>query len=168
MHTRDEVLPAAERLATAEGMTGEDFLLVRTAALYHDIGFTEMCEGHEKVGAGIARSLLPDFGYQKKQVDVISGMIMATALPQSPRTPLEALLADADLDVLGRSDFLARNVDLRCELAFRGTRLSDQEWYAQQIAFLKKHRYFTQAARDERDAQKAENLKALSQLLEQA
>ena len=32
-HTRDDVVPAAERLAVMEGVAGEDLLLVLTAAL---------------------------------------------------------------------------------------------------------------------------------------
>jgi hypothetical protein len=30
-------------------------------------------------------------------------------MPQTPQTPLEGILADADLDVCGRADFLALN-----------------------------------------------------------
>ncbi|MBD3307797.1 phosphohydrolase, partial [candidate division KSB3 bacterium] len=40
-HTRDDVLPAAERLAMLAGLNGDHFLVLRTAALYHDIGYVE-------------------------------------------------------------------------------------------------------------------------------
>ena len=166
-HTRDDVLPAAERLAQAEGVTGEALLLLRTAVLYHDIGFTEVLEGHEKVSARVAGAVLPEFGYSEEQIDTVRGMIMATRLPQSPHSLLEELLADADLDVLGRSDFTTRNQDLRRELAEHGSRMPDREWYAQQIAFLKEHRYFTQTAKRLRDAQKARNLERLVERLEE-
>lgn len=80
---------------------------------------------------------------------------------QSPRAPLEAIIADADLDVLGRIAFPVRNQRLRRKLDEFGSSVSDGEWYAQQIAFLKEHRYFTPTARRLHDAQKARSLKYL-------
>jgi hypothetical protein len=92
-------------------------------------------------------------------------MIFATRMPQSPRTPLEQLLADADLDVLGRTDFLARNHDLRTELASCGVQVDDAAWYAEQISFLQSHHYWTAAMRQLRDQQKRQNIIALQTLL---
>jgi uncharacterized protein len=62
-HTRDDVVPAAERLATLEGVDGEALLLVRTAAYYHDLGFVIQRADHEGASAQIAATILPDYGY---------------------------------------------------------------------------------------------------------
>src|SRR3989304_3776280 len=59
VHTRDDVGPAAERLADLEGVTGEARLLLLTAAYFHDIGFTLQREDHEALGAGLVREGLP-------------------------------------------------------------------------------------------------------------
>jgi hypothetical protein len=41
-------------------------------------------------------------------------------------------LADADLDVCGRDDFLMLNRCLRVELTASGSTISDREWYSNQ------------------------------------
>jgi uncharacterized protein len=164
-HTLGDVLPAVEELAAREGVNGEALLLLRTAALYHDIGFIEQNTNHEAVGARIVAEVLPDFGYQPEQIEAIRGMIMATVLPQSPRTLLEKIIADADLDVLGREDFGSQNQALRDELVAAGTPLSDEGWYSSQLEFLEKHRYFTAAARALRAEGKQENIEKVKKLL---
>jgi uncharacterized protein len=163
-HTRDDVVPATERLAALAGIAGEELLLLRTAAYYHDLGFIEQREEHEAAGARLAAAILPRFGYTPAHIRAIDGLIMATRLPQSPRTPLEALLADADLDVLGRADFLARNRALHAELAALAQPIPDADWYHAQLAFLRGHRYWTAAASTLRDTGKQCNIAALSRL----
>lgn len=164
-HTRDDVVVAVERLAGQEGVTGEALLLLLTAAYFHDLGFVEQREQHEAIGARMAVEALPRFGYQPDQIALIKGMILATHLPQAPHTTLECILADADLDVCGRDDFLELNRCLRAELAAEGSSASDREWYSGQIRFLRSHRYWTAAARATRDQVKRANISALERLL---
>ena len=45
-HTLQGVVPAVERLAALEGVNGQNLLLLRTAAYYHDLGFVERADGH--------------------------------------------------------------------------------------------------------------------------
>jgi uncharacterized protein len=165
-HTRDEVVPAVERLADVERVNDEALLLLRTAAYYHDIGLLHQRANHEAAGVQIAAAALPRFGYNPTQIQAIGGMIMATRLPQRPRTMLEALLADADLDVLGRTDFMRRNQALRAEIAAFDTPIGDAQWYGHQLHFMQAHRYWTPAARALRDDQKRINCAALLRLLE--
>ncbi len=164
VHTHD-IVPAAERLAALESVTGDDLLLLRTAAYFHDLGFVIQYQNHEGASAQIAAQVLPGFCYSQEQVDAIVGMILATRLPQSPHNLLEELLADADLDVLGRDDFMPRNRDLQTELAAMGRPTTEQEWYRSQLNFLQSHRYWTSAARRLRDSGKQANIAALERLL---
>lgn len=164
-HTRDDVVPAVERLAALSHVTGEDLLLLCTAAYFHDLGFIERIDGHEAVGVQIAAAVLPTYGYTPAQIERISGMIMATRLPQSPTNLLEQFLADADLDVFGRPDFFERNRLLREELTLLQGSISDQEWYRGQITFLQNHEYWTEAAHQLRDPGKQRNLARLNELL---
>ena len=164
-HTFRDVLPAAERFAALEGVIGEPLLLLRTAACYHDIGFVEQYDNHETSSVRIATQALPRFGYGSEQIDIICRIIMATRLPQSPHTLLENIMADADLDMLGREDFLTGSFALRAELGAFGTPSTDAEWYRRQIDFFRSHRYFTSAAQNLREAQKQQNIRALVKLL---
>ena len=165
-HTRDEVVPAVETLAGMEGITGKSLLLLRTAAWYHDLGYIENAVHHELIGARMAVEVLPSFGYSQEDVEVVRWAILATALPQSPNNLLEQILTDADLDVLGKTDFMKRNDDLRRELAFLGKEFSDEQWYHQQLKFIEGHQYFTASAHALRDAQKSINITELKQTLQ--
>ena len=160
-HTVHEVMPGCNRLARRSGLDEESRELLMVAAAYHDVGFTEAYANHEIVGVRIAAQTLPDFNFSKRQIEGVIGMIVATRLPQSPRNLREEILADADLDVLGRADFFERNEALRMEWANYGQAMDLLPWYEGQLAFLRGHRYFTPAARMLRDEMKAENIRLL-------
>lgn len=164
-HTCDDVVPAVERLVAHERITAADFLLLRTAAYFHDIGFVEQRLEHEAASVRIARAVLPAFGYDDAALDAVSAIIMATRLPQQPTSVLGALLADADLDVLGRADFWPRNVLLRAELAAFEAPMSDEHWFRGQLTFLEQHRYWTAAARRLREERKQTHIAELQALL---
>jgi uncharacterized protein len=164
-HTRDDVLPAAQRLAALAGLTGEPLLLLETAAVYHDLGFVLQRDDHETHSIALAAAVLPGFGYQSGHIAAIGDLIQATRLPQSPGSLLAEILTDADLDVLGREDYWTRNDDLRAEWAAFGTVSTDVEWYQGQITFLSTHRYFTPMARGLREATKQANLDGLAVVL---
>ncbi len=165
LHTTDDVVPAAAKFAEGEGIQGEDLELLLTAAWFHDLGFIEIRAGHEVVSARFASDVLPGFGYSAAQIEIIKGIIMATVVPQSPKTILEQIMADADLDVLGREDFLPRNLNLRRELAFFGQEFSDTQWFSGQLKFVESHTYFTAAARALRDAGQIKNVDELKKKL---
>jgi uncharacterized protein len=167
-HTLDEVAPAADQFATLEGVTGEDLLLLRTAAVYHDIGYVEQHHDHEAGSVRIVTAVLPGFGYEPVQIEVIVGIIRATQLPQEPHTLLEQILADADLSILGQADYLPRNAVLREELAAFGLSMTDRQWYDSQLKFIRDHRYFTAAARQLCEAHKRINVASMSALLAQS
>ncbi len=164
-HTRDDVLPAAERLAALSNLDHERTLLLRTAALFHDVGFLERYLDNESIAVRIARETLPRFAFSDQQIEMIGEIILATPLPQSPSSFLQALLCDADLDCLGREDFLVTSHNLRSELAVHGMRLSLGDWYERQLDFLQNHTYFTPAARFLRNAGKQDNILELKRRL---
>ena len=104
-HTID-VYYATLRFAKMEKVSGHDLLLLKTAALYHDIGLIKQYREHEAASVQIANETLPEFGYSLEDIKVICHLITCTRLPQSAESKLEKILCDADLDYLGRDDFL--------------------------------------------------------------
>jgi predicted metal-dependent HD superfamily phosphohydrolase len=128
----------------------------------------EAYQGHEAVSARIARTELVRLGFDEDEIRAVEGMIMATRMPQHPRNAAERVVADADLDVLGRPDFLAINRRLRDELERREGPITDPGWYGRQAAFLRRHRYFTSTARRRRGPRKGVNLAQLEALLAEA
>jgi predicted metal-dependent HD superfamily phosphohydrolase len=162
-HTQHDVMPAVIRLASSNGVAAEETQLLRVAAAYHDIGFTERVQGHEIAGMRIAAQTLPQFYFPPTDIERVMGMILATRLPQTPLNLLEEILADADLDVLGRDDFFPRSAALRQELIGLGQNTSWKQWQEQQLRFLKQHSYFTEEARRLRDENKSKHAAALEE-----
>ncbi|MBV7328671.1 HD domain-containing protein [Chloroflexi bacterium TSY] len=162
-HTVEEVLPVAQHYAKLIKISEIEQLLLETAALFHDLGFIYRAQGHEEIGAQIAAEVLPDMGYGPDHIDQIQQMIRATHYPQSPHTILDAILCDADLDVLGREKYLDRSQQLRQELALTGQTMSDASWYSKQWAFLYDHHYHTSVAQELRNAGKNQNQHMLFQ-----
>jgi uncharacterized protein len=167
-HTRDDVLPAATRLGQMSGVNGETLLLLETAALYHDTGFLWQYNDHETGSIAIARATLPTFNYSPAQIELIAGLIGATRMPQQPRTPLQQLICDADLDLLGREDFMRLNRELWKEVrVYSGQDIGEYEWLTDQLKFLEDHHFFTEAAIISRSEGKAQNVAQMRQRLEQ-
>jgi len=141
-HTLD-VYASAISIAEAEGLSGEELELLKTAALYHDAGFLLQGQDHEEAGCRMVRELLPGFGYSAVQVERICAMIMATRIPQAPADQASKILCDADLDYLGRDDFEAIGELLFEEMKAYGMLRTEVEWNNLQVRFLDQHGYFT-------------------------
>lgn len=154
----EDVLQAATNLALEERVNEHDLLLLQTAALFHDSGFLFGAAEHERKSCELAQEFLPQFGYNNEEIAKICGMIMATKIPQMPTNLLEQILADADLDYLGRDDFFTIGNGLYEELAMFGIINNKDDWNKLQIRFLENHHYFTETAIRLRKAKKDEYL----------
>ncbi|MES2108644.1 MAG: HD domain-containing protein [Bacteroidota bacterium] len=159
-HTLD-VVASARRLGEAEDISPADMDLLLTAAYYHDSGFLVKMAGHEEESCRIAHQALPGFSYSSDEIEKICGMIMATRLPQLPQNHLEQILADADLDDLGRDDFFTIGDKLFLENSFFGLKNDPHEWRCKQLDFMEKHHYFTKSAINLRQAKKDANLERI-------
>jgi uncharacterized protein len=166
LHHVLDVTHAALILAEEEGIKDEESIkLLKTAALFHDSGFLNTYKDHEVEGCRIVLSALPLFGYTIAQIDIISGMIMATKIPQNPKTHLERIICDADLDYLGRGDFEPIAKTLYEELFSRNLISDENTWNRIQIKFISGHQYHTQSARLKREAKKQDHLRKLQNLI---
>ncbi|MEO9257453.1 MAG: adenylate/guanylate cyclase domain-containing protein, partial [Crocinitomicaceae bacterium] len=163
-HTKD-VCAAAERIALLEGITDEDLFLLKSAATYHDAGFIERYDKNEPIGVKLAQEHLPNHGYSPQQIKVIEDLIYATQIPHQPKTKLEEIICDADLDYLGRDDFHEIADRLRRELRENNKINSDRGWDELQVKFLTMHKYFTDSAIKLRKEKKLKNLEEIKQRL---
>ncbi|MDE3143212.1 MAG: HD domain-containing protein, partial [Bacteroidota bacterium] len=76
-HTKN-VIAAAEHLALAENIVGDEIVLLKTAALFHDSGFLQNHFEHETISCVLAKKYLPNYGYTHEQIEIICRMIMTT------------------------------------------------------------------------------------------
>lgn len=167
-HTQNDVLPVAERLAEKEGIKGDALYLLLTGVLFHDIGYIEQYENNEPIAARIAGEVLHEYGYEPDQIGLVTNIILSTRMPQKPKTLLEEIMCDADLDSLGREDFLDLGMKLRREHIEFNISTSKNEWFHQQLAFLEDHNYFTNAARELRNEGKSRNIDKLRTFIRSA
>lgn len=148
VHHTNDVVQQALAIAQREGVSSnEDLLLLHTAALYHDSGFLYRYQQHETASCEKARKELPAFGFNPSQIELICGMIEATRIPQKANTHLEQILADADLDYLGRNDFHPISLSLQTEFISFGIVSSPLAFEEIQIRFFESHEYFTNSSR---------------------
>jgi predicted metal-dependent HD superfamily phosphohydrolase len=165
-HTLD-VAEATERIATLEGITDPEIVLVlKTAALYHDTGFLETYSDNEETAVKIAKETLPEFGYSSEQIEIIGRLIRATALKAVPADLLESIVKDADLDYLGRDDYKLLSLRLKQEWEHQSMHKTMPEWYEMQISFLSAHRYYTATAKAQRETNKQKHLAEIRNTLE--
>lgn len=165
-HTYD-VIQAAERLALMEGITDEQMFTLKSAATYHDAGFVEQYAKNEPIGIRMAEEILPKYGYTPEQVEEVAKLIRATIIPHDPKSHLEQIICDADLDYLGRDDFHPISETLKHELRERGIIGDDRSWDELQVKFLNMHKYFTESAKKMRQAKKDKHIADILKRLEE-
>jgi len=153
-----DVYHAAENIGSLEGITEHEMNLLLTAALFHDSGFTVGPNCHEEKSCHLAIQYLPDYGYTKREIEKVNGMIMATKLPQLPQNHIEEIICDADLDYLGRDDFFPISDKLYIEFINAGVVNNENDWNKLQVSFFENHHYFTNSAVKLRQKKKEENL----------
>jgi len=165
-HTID-VYTQVELIGRSENVTLEEQLLLQTAALFHDAGHLIDYDTHEEMGVKLAREILPDYQYSERQIEIISELILVTKLPPKPKNLMEAIMCDADLDYLGRVDFIPVSNTLYKELHEHGRIGTIQEWNEMQIKFIEKHQYFTNTARRLRNVNKKSQLENIKKWIEE-
>lgn len=163
-HTID-VVNQAELIGIGEGVDDESILLLKTAALFHDVGHTVGYDNHEFFGTEIAREMLPKYNYDKEQIDMICEIIMATQMPPDPKTRLQKIMCDSDLDYLGRRDFIGVSDTLYKELKEQDKIGSLNDWNKLQVKFLGVHSFYTDTSKKLREVNKQAQIDRIKDLI---
>jgi len=163
-HTLD-ALYVCNQYVKRIGLDHHSAKLLRLGVLFHDIGFTVSKKNHEASGIQIAEGLMKEFNFPKKDMDVITGLIMATRMPQNPKNQLERMICDIDLDYLGRDDFYPISNQLYRELQNNSLAPNKFEWNKIQIEFLETHNFHTDFAKRNRQPQKEKRIAELKLLV---
>jgi len=137
------VMEKAVEIGRQENCSAEEINLLMVAALWHDAGYVTTYAGHEEAGCVLARQYLPAYGFSTAAINSICGMIMATKIPQTPRTKLEEIIADADMEYLGTAHAAAQAENLFREWHHLNPSLTKEAWNRVQVDFIQQHHYFT-------------------------
>ena len=164
-HTLD-VQKVAKQIIQKEKIDRHTGLIIETAALFHDAGMLITYKDHELASVDIARKSLPSFAYSVQEIDKVCDLIMVTCLPQKPLTHDGYILCDADMDNLGRDDFLLKSFQIKLEMEMnRITMPPLKEWLLNLVQFLEEHVYYTASAIELRQAKKMQNLAELKEIV---
>ena len=162
-HFRD-VVKQAERIAKKEKINKAGILDIKLAAWLHDVGYIWGPLDHEEKSVEYAKVILNEMKFPKSKIGLITGMIMATKMPQSPKNHFEQIICDADLDYLGRNDFEDISSNLLKELEIN-QKITNFNWLKIQEKFLKSHSYFTLTSQKSREKNKQKRLRKIEDIL---
>lgn len=141
---------------------GKDAELLELAAVAHDMGFIETYKNHEIKGSEMVSVIMKKYKYSKADIDLVVELILATQIPQAPKSFLAKIICDADLDYLGRNDFESIGATLKKEwINYNIFPNLDEDFDKIQIGFLQGHQYHTDYAQDHRNPVKLDHLEHL-------
>ncbi|MGB5747076.1 MAG: HD domain-containing protein [Desulfobacterales bacterium] len=167
LHPTTGVVAAANGIAISEKISELDRELLITAAYFHDTGYIREYDKNEPIAARMVGRILKLIGYKTNEIEKIQKMILATDPAVEPKTLVEKILCDADLDHFGREDFFKLDAKLREGRRIRGIDVSDDEkWYKGTLSIITNHQYYTQSQKKLRDKEKQKNIKRLLDKLE--
>jgi uncharacterized protein len=177
-HTLD-VVSHCDRLAELEGIDAESRRLLLVAAYFHDVGLTAITSTdldafeagrsvHEEKAAQIAREILPTYGFEAEELEIIARLIMATKWGHLPQDMLEQIISDADMSSIGQEKdyFMKTSEGLRRELSAFGIENNEIEWYENQKDFVGTYVYHTASAHSLFDANRLLNVVAIQARLD--
>ncbi|HZV67926.1 MAG TPA: HD domain-containing protein [Saprospiraceae bacterium] len=163
-HTK-YVLDKAEFISIQEEVSEHDLYLVKIASLFHDIGFIKQYKDHEEAGCEIAAQVVKKYSFDPADEEKIYGMIMATKIPQMPKTLNEKIVADADLEYLGTDLFYKVSQFLYKEMHYLDPDLDIRAFNQIQVKFLTAHTYHTDYCKNNREEKKMQNLRELMETM---
>jgi hypothetical protein len=138
------VVEAASQIADHYQISDGDTFVLTTAAWFHDLGYFVNADNHEEHGVHLAQEFLHELQVEPETIARISDVILATRIPQHPKTRLQEILCDADLFHFGMTNFWQLSKRLRKEREQRENRsITKTEWRRQTIETLANHQYFT-------------------------
>ena len=146
-HTR-RVINNLNELIEAENVAGDDLLILKLAAWFHDTGFIKGYQNHEENSIGFATAFLETNGTADNIIEGVENCILATKHGNRPSSLLEKIMIDADCGHLGKKNYSEVTELLREEWQQLGIKsLSDKEWVLENIQFFtQEHQFYTNYA----------------------
>jgi predicted metal-dependent HD superfamily phosphohydrolase len=157
-HTAD-VAKAAIEIGTGVELNADDLEIVTLAAWFHDVGYIDICQGHEQISREIAEQFLESENYNPTKLQRVLDCILATDLTKKPENLLQDVLCDADTLNVGTSDYSLRSKLLRAEQEqITGVLVPELDWVISELDFLKNHHFYTRYAQLAYNEPKAKNI----------
>lgn len=139
---------SAVQIASLSGTSPEEMEIIELACLLHDVGITEVYQNHEPASARIGAEFLRSKAYPEEKISIVESCIAVTNPGARPQGLLQEIVRDADYGHLGSDDYSDQLDNLRLEWRdVLGRWDEDKDWYQLNLDFIKKHEYYTPAAK---------------------
>jgi predicted metal-dependent HD superfamily phosphohydrolase len=161
-HTRS-VVSRSHEIAAQYELSEKDLAVLYIAAWFHDTGhlFVEPAI-HEIKSNELMKNFFALQGLESDEIiPLIECCVLATRVPQAPKTLPEQIICDADTYHLGTKDFKTSNKKLKKEYISRKLIPADINWNKQALEFLESHRYFTPYCKELLEEGKQKNIEKL-------
>jgi hypothetical protein len=143
-HTR-EVAKAAEKIGAYANLTEEEMETLMLAAWFHDTGYTDTYDNHEQESIRHLNAFLENYDYPADAHEKIAACINSTRIDVKPTSLIEKVLHDADFIHLSKKSYFDKLFLLRMEIEkTKGRSIPDNQWFEENMDFLKSHRYYTE------------------------
>ncbi len=163
-HTINTV-EAVKEITKGEKVDKINTSLLIIAAWFHDTGYTQSINNHERESCVIASSFLQKKQVDRETIDRICKIIMATRYQKNAHvgTKSEAIIHDADIISIGKPDFFKQGDLLRKEWeALHNKKYSNEEWLLIQINFLTDTKFLTSYCQKKYNPIRLQHLKNLN------
>ncbi len=162
LHTK-EVVEAARMIGENGGLTPDELILVQIASWFHDLGYSRSYTAHEEESKAMAESFLREKGIDAEYIDLVTGCIEATRIPQTPRNRIEEVICDADMIHLSQSELLERTALLHIEKnKFRDEKVGFIKFLKESVEFLHQS-FFTEFAQMNYQSARQANIQLIEQ-----
>lgn len=160
-HTQ-QVVEAVVEMAEEFHFNEAEIEMMQIAAWFHDMGYDKGQDAHEERSADYAEAFLAKHDYDAEKIAYIKSAILATKMPQSPRSVYDKVLCDADMSHLGKKIYWERSSKIRQEMLLtKGKTMTEEEWVDFELSFMLSQQYHTPIAEMLYDKRKAKNIKQL-------
>jgi len=157
-HTTD-VVKAAIEIGKASELSDDQIEILTLAAWFHDAGYLEKCEGHEKISSEIAKKFLEGENYSREKIGEIVDCILVTELGTKPVNLLQEVMCDADTLNVGTLEYPIRSKLLRAERELMSDRqMLEIDWLKTEVEFLNNHWFYTRYMQLNYNEAKAKNI----------
>jgi len=159
-----EVYSLVELLGRAEGISEEELLMVRTAALMSDTGFLSDYNNHSVKSVEFAKENLSRFKYSENQIQQVIQLLQSNEKVNSNSPLAEKIMADAQTVYFGRVDFTLLAENFYKELSEMQLISSREAFINKMSKTLREHQYFTESAKRLKEIAIEEQLEQLKKL----
>lgn len=146
-HTYD-VLRNVELIGNYCCLPEHEIYVLRLSALFHDVGYVKIYNGHELQSALMAEEFLKARQITDSCINSVARAIKATKVPQQPKDLYSEILCDADLMHLTYDNYFEQIENMRKEWSLTGlSSFTEKEFHLNSLQFFDAHHYHTEYGR---------------------